>query len=330
MSVAVHREVRLVGRPQGVPGPEHFAVVEVPVPSPGVGELLVRNRLMGVAAAMRTLMGPDVGLPMPGYSPGSVLWGPALGEVVEGDGFEPGTLVAHNLGWREYAVVPRDQARVVEPGLPEAAHLSQVSTAWFSVERAARVREGDTVFVTGAAGGVGTLAGQFARVRGAGRVIGSTGSAHKARYLVNELGFDGVVLRGAEPIETQLRAQAPEGVDAVIDNVGGEHLVAALAVARRGARIALVGSLSTQVGGGFSAPVRIDAASLILRSITLTGFSGADHLDARAEAITAFAAALRAGTVVFPHTRLSGLDQAPRALWELLEGRHTGAVVVEV
>jgi NADPH-dependent curcumin reductase CurA len=332
--MTTQREVHLAARPEGTLSTDHFHVVEVPVPEPGSGQVLVRNRLMSVTAVMRTLMVGDARLPMPVYEPGGPLWGPAIGEVIAAPGTDlaPGSLVTHDHGWREYAVVDAAEvAQVDHAAVPDVAvHLSQAFTAWMGVVRAAEVRSGDTVFVTGAAGGVGSLAGQFARLRGAKRVIGSTGSARKGRYLVEELGYDAVVVRGAGPIEDQLRAAAPDGIDAVFDNVGGEQLSAALAVARRGARVALVGTLSGQVSGDFTATVEIDTGSLIVRGITLRGIAGVDHLDAVPQAMREFGQGLRDGTVVFPHTRLSGIDQAPRALCELLEGRHIGAVLVEL
>ncbi|MEV0704548.1 NADP-dependent oxidoreductase [Saccharopolyspora sp. NPDC050389] len=329
---ATHREVHLVSRPKGPLRDEHFRVVEVPVPEPG--QVLVRNQLMSVAAVMRTLMQSDAELPIPPFQPGEALWGPAIGSVVAAPGTElrPGDLVSHNLGWREYAVADAaDVQRIDRDALPDvAAHLSQGFTAWLGIVRGAEVRPGDTVFVTGAAGGVGTLAGQFAKLRGAPRVIGSTGSRRKGRHLVDELGYDAVVIRGAGPIEDQLRTAAPDGIDAVFDNVGGEQLSAALAVARRGARIALVGALSGQLTGGFAAPVEIDSGSLILRGITLRGLSGSDHLGAIPQWMEEFGRALRTGDVTFPHVRLPGIHRAPLALCELLEGRHLGAVLVEL
>ncbi|QWF85250.1 MDR family NADP-dependent oxidoreductase [Amycolatopsis sp. CA-230715] len=334
MSFGSHREVRLVRRPSGPLRDGDLRVVEVPVPRPGTGEVLVRNRMISVTAVMRSLMDGEIGLPMPSYEPGQVLWGPAVGEVVEaGDtGLASGDLVAHQQGWREYAAVDAGAVRPVDTqALPDlAGHLSQGVTAWLGVVRGGEVRAGDTVFVTGASGGVGSLAGQVARLRGATSVIGSTGSRSKVDYLLGELGYDAVVVRGEGGVEEQLRAAAPDGIDVVFDNVGGEQLVAALAVARHGARVALVGTMSSQVSGGFSAPVEIDTGALIMRGIKLHGFAVADHLDAVAEATREFGRGMAEGTIVFPHSRLSGIDEAPRALRELLGGRHIGAVVVEL
>ncbi|WP_328689623.1 NADP-dependent oxidoreductase [Streptomyces caniferus] len=335
MTPRTHREVRLAARPQGPVTDDLFEIVEVPVPEPGPGQVLVRNTVMGVAAVMRTLMDETSVVPMPSYEIGEPLHGAAVGEVVAAPGtdLQPGDLVEHRLGWREYAVVDADQAHRLDPGLlPDpAACLSQGPTAWMGVVRGAEVRPGDTVFITGAAGGVGSLAGQIARLRGAARIIGSTGSREKADRLIKEFGYDAVVIRGGGPMEEQLRAAAPEGIDAVFDNVGGEQLQAALALANRGARIAIVGALAGQLSGDTTATkVEIDTLALLSHSITLRGVALYEHLDLIPEWNQRFGEGLREGTLTFPHVRLQGIEQAPRALRELTEGRHLGAVLVEL
>ncbi|MGW3433349.1 zinc-binding dehydrogenase [Streptomyces melanosporofaciens] len=334
---ATHREVRLAALPEGALTPGHFEVVTAPVPAPGPGQVLVRNRLMSVSAVMRplTLADPDtLGLPQLLHKTGEVMRGPALGEVISAPGTElaPGTLVRHRAGWREYALLDAAQASPIDPeALPDpAAHLSQGFTAWLGVVRGAGVRPGDTVFVTGAAGGVGSLAGQFARLHGAERVIGSTGSRRKADRLTRELGYDAVVLRDAGPIEERLRAAAPDGIDVLFDTVGGEQLRAAVAVARRNARFALVGALAAQLSDDASAPTGISTLALIARGVTLRGISAMDHQDAMPAYLREFGRALRAGALTYPYTRLTGIDRAPGALCELLEGRHLGAVLVEL
>ncbi|MFI1337239.1 MDR family NADP-dependent oxidoreductase [Streptomyces sp. NPDC020845] len=335
---ATHRQVLLAARPEDTLTTDHFEVTTAPVPEPGPGQVLVRNRLMNVAAVMRplTIADPDsFALTQLLQRPGNPMHGPAIGEVVTaapGTDLAPGELVRHRLGWREYAVVDAAEAERLSPGaLPDpAAYLSQGFAAWLGVVRGAEVRDGDTVFVSGAAGGVGTLAGQFARLHGAARVIGSTGSPRKAEYLVKELGYDAAVVRGAGPIEDQLREAAPDGIDALFDNVGGEQLLAALAVARRGARFALVGALSAQLTGDAMATVPISTFDLIARGITLRGTAAFDHMDAYPQYEREFGRALSEGTMTYPHTRLRGVEQAPRALCELVEGRHVGAVLVEL
>lgn len=334
---ATHREVRLAALPNGALATGHFEVVSAPMPRPGPGQVLVRNRLMSVAAVMRPLNLADhdgSGLSQLLNQVGDVMMGPAIGEVISAPGtnLAPGTLLRHYAGWREYAVLeaaealPLNTAVLADP----AAYLSQGFPAWLGVVRGAEVRPGDTVFVTGAAGGVGSLAGQFARLHGAARVIGSTGSREKADRLIDELGYDAVVIRGAGPIEEQLRAAAPDGIDALFDNVGGEQLQAALALARQGARFAIVGALAAQMSDDAMAQTGISTLTLILRGITLRGITLLEHLDAVPEYAREFGRALREGTISYPYTRLTGIDQAPCALVELAEGRHFGAVLVEL
>ncbi|MGP8298480.1 MDR family NADP-dependent oxidoreductase [Streptomyces inhibens] len=332
---AMHREVRLAARAEGELTAHHFTIAEVAVPEPEPGQVLVRTRVMAVTAAMRTRM-TGARLPMPSFVPGAALWGSAVGEVVAapGGGFTPGELVHHPYGWREFASVEESRVRRLAPdALPTAAaHLSQGATAWGALRRAAEVRPGDTVFVTGAAGGVGSLAGQLARRLGAGRVVGSTGSERKAARLRAELGYDDTIVRGAGPIERQLRRAAPDGIDVLLDTVGGEQLTAALAVARPDARFALVGVLSSQLGGdgGAVAPVELDAGLIITRRVALRGFGLYAHPDLPREWTKEFGQGLRDGSLVFPHALLKGIEQAPRALCELTQGRHVGAVLVEL
>ncbi|WP_432142801.1 MDR family NADP-dependent oxidoreductase [Streptomyces sp. bgisy084] len=332
---AVHREVRLASQVEGELTARHFTIAEVPVPEPRAGEVLVRNRVMAVTAVMRSQM-TGIRLPMPSFVPGEALWGSAVGEVVAapGGGFTPGELVHHPCGWREFAAVEESRVRRLAPdALPTAAaHLSQGATAWGALRLAAEVRPGDTVFVSGAAGGVGSMAGQLARRLGAGRVVGSTGSERKAARLRAELGYDDTIVRGAGPIERQLRRAAPGGIDVLLDTVGGEQLTAALAVARPDARFALVGALSGQLGGdrGGIAPVELDPGLIITRRVTLRGFGLYAHPDLPQEWTKEFGQGLREGTLVFPHALLRGIEQAPQALRELTQGRHIGAVLVEL
>lgn len=332
------REVRLTTVPDGLPRSEHFTVVRTSLPAPGPGQVLVRNRYFLVFPGLRTLIGGEVdGLPLPALHAGDVLFGPAVGEVVAAPAGSPlrvGDTVSHLLGWREYALADASGCTPLDDTLPDpVAHLSPGSAAYGALTRLAEVRAGDTVFVTGAAGAVGSLAGQIARLLGAGRVIGSTGSPEKAERLVSELGYDAVVLRGAEPVADQLARLAPEGIDVLLDNVAGEQLVAALGAARQGARFALVGALSGQMSAdraGGSAPVEIDAFRLLAKGVSLRGYSGADHPGAAAEWTGRFGAWLRSGEIRFPHVRIPGIDRAPRALQDMIGGRHFGAVVVEL
>jgi NADPH-dependent curcumin reductase CurA len=327
------REVRLVAQPERLPEPADLAVVHTPLPVPGEGEVLVRNRFFHVFAALRTLMGGSVaGAPFPALRPGDTLFGAAIGEVVtapEDSGVRPGDLVAHLRGWREYAAVA-DYTPLDPAGLPDpVAHLAPGRTAYGALTRAAKVRPGDTVFVSGGAGSVGSLAGRLARLLGAGRVIGSTGSPAKAARMVAELGYDAAVVRGGEPLESQLAEAAPDGIDVLFDNVGGEDLRAAIATARTGARFVLVGALSGQLsahGPGTTAPVELDTFPLIVKQITMVGYGAPPGLQE--EWLERFGGWLRSGDLTFPYVRVEGIDQAPQALHDVTHGRHVGTVVV--
>jgi 2-alkenal reductase len=327
----------LAAVPTGLPEPDDLTVAETPVPIPGPGEVLVRNRFFTVFAALRTLLGGVQGAPLPGLRQGDTLFGPAIGEVVaspDGSGPRPGDLVQHMLGWREYAVVPAAECHPVGDVLPDpVAHLAQGTTAYGALTRAVKVRPGETVFVSGGAGSVGSMAGQIARLLGARRVVGSTGSSWKAEQMVAGLGYDAVVVRDGAPIAEQLAKAAPDGIDVCFDNVGGEDLRAAIVVANRSARFALVGALSGQLAqhaAGTTAPVEIDSYQLILKQITMAGYSAQGATEVRAEWTERFAGWLGAGTIEFPHVRLEGIGQAPRALHDLLTGRYVGTVVVSV
>ncbi|MER5865937.1 NADP-dependent oxidoreductase [Kitasatospora sp. NPDC002040] len=327
------RAVRLSAVPEGLPEAHHFELVQTPLPAPGEGEVLVRNRYFSVFPGLRTLIGGEVdGVPLPPLRPGDTLFGPAVGEVLDG-ALPPGTLVSHYAGWREHAVLPAGSFALLDPALPDpAAQLSMGEAAYGALTRLAEVRPGDTVLVTGAAGGVGSLAGRIARLLGAGRVIGSTSSAAKGDRLTGELGYDAALLRDSgTPFGVQLAEAAPDGIDVLVDSVGGEQLAAAVLAGRAGARFALVGAVSGQFApdrAGGSAPAVLDTFRIVVNGISLRGYRGSEHPGVAAEWTARFGGWLRSGEITFPHTVLPGIERAPGALRELIDGRHVGAVLV--
>ncbi|MEV8515205.1 NADP-dependent oxidoreductase [Dactylosporangium sp. NPDC051484] len=336
------REVRLAARPEGLPRPEHFDVVTIPLPRPAAGQVLVRNRFFRVSASLRMMISQGAeevrGVPFPALSPGDTLREEAVGEVVSaptGSGLCPGDLVAHFLGWREYAVVDETACTRLEGTLPDpAAYLGPGQTAYAALTRGVHVRPGDTVFVSAGGSAIGSMAGQIARLLGADRVIGSTGSPDKAERLISELGYDAAVVRGTdEPLAAQLVKAAPGGIDVFLDNVGGDQLQAAVTAARDGARFILVGALSGQLapcGTGRTAPVELDSFQLLMKKISIRGYSADDDPEVRSEWLRRFGDWLRSGGIAFPCVRITGIDRAPEALLQVIEGRHLGTVVVEL
>lgn len=319
-----HHEIRLAATVSGATSPsrEHFQLIEVPKPTVGAGQVLVRNRWMTVSAAMRTLMG-DSPVPMPMYTVGNTLHGPAIGEVVESDdpAHPVGTWVRHRFGWREFAVVAQPEQISPAMGAEDAAvWLGQGLTAYVGLRVAADVRPGDTVLVTGAAGAVGASAGQIARLLGAARVVGTSGKPD----LLPSLGYDVAVAR-SEP--ERLRAAAPDGFDVVFDTVGGPLLAHALELTRPGARVALCGALAHQLAGE-SATVPINVMTLIGRRVTVRGFTASDHDAARDQWARHSSEWRETGRLRFPHVSIDGLAGAPGALIDLIAGRHHGTVLV--
>ncbi|MEU4116100.1 NADP-dependent oxidoreductase [Kitasatospora sp. NPDC028055] len=332
------RVVRLTARPEGLPGPEHFTVTEEPLPAPGPGEALVRNRAFLVFPGLRILIsGQGSDLPLPHIAPGDALFGPALGEVLAApaDGpLRPGDLVTHLHGWRDQLVADAGQFTPVPTGFPDpTALVSAASAGYGALTRSAPVRPGDVVLVTAAAGAVGTLAGQIARLLGAARVIGTTRSPAKAERLTAELGYDTVLVPGERPFAEQLAEAAPEGLDVVLDLVGGEQLTAAVDAARRGARFALVGAVSGQLDParrGGDSPAVIDSFRVTTHGLSLRGFTVLDHPDLEAEWRERLGSWLSSGDLVFPRTPVAGIERAPQALTRVFTGDTFGATLVEL
>jgi NADPH-dependent curcumin reductase CurA len=334
------REVRLAINPSGLPRAEHFEVVTAPLTVPKQDEVLVRNLYFRVSSSLRMMISEGAadiaGVPFPALRPGDALAEEAVGEVISapaGRGLSPGDLVLHFFGWREHAVVPVSECQRVEDILPDpAAHLSHGWTAYAALTRGVDIRPGDSVFVSSAAGAIGSMAGQIARMVGAAKVFGSTSSQDKANRLISDLGYDAVVIRDGKPIGDQLAELAPEGLDVVVDNVGGEQLQAVVAAARRGARILVLGALSGQLkpsGAGRSAPVELDSFQLLLKEITIRGYSADRDAALRPEWTRKFAAWLRSGEISIPHAIVEGIEHAPQALEDTIAGRFFGTVLVK-
>ena len=329
------REVRLAARPHGEPTLSDFEVAEVDVPGPGDGQLRVRNRFMSVDPYMRGRMN-DVKSYAPPFVVGEVMTGGAVGEVLESNSadFVAGDKVLSQLGWREFAVANAGQfRRLDDAGLPLSAYLGVLGmtglTAWVGVVDIGTVQGGETFFVSGAAGAVGGLAGQIARLRGASRVIGSAGSAEKVRHLVDKLGFDSAINYRTSPVAEQLRRSAPDGIDVYFDNVGGEHLEAAIASLRVHGRVAACGMISLY-NATEPPPGPRNISMIVGKRLTIRGFLVGDHQHRLPDFLAEMGGWLREGKIHAPETVFDGIDSAPSAFIGLLHGENTGKMVVQL
>jgi len=329
------REFHLAARPEGTPGPEHFRLVETQLADPGPGQLLVRNEVLSVDPYMRGRMN-DVKSYVPPFQLDAPLDGGAVGTVVASgeESIPVGAHVLHAAGWRDYALIDAKHATVVDTALaPATAYLNALGmiglTAWGGLLIAAEFKAGDTVFVSGAAGAVGSLAGQIARLKGAARVVGSAGGEAKAKALVERFGYDAAIDYRAGDLRGQLAAAAPDGIDVYFDNVGGEHLEAALGAARRHGRIALCGAIA-QYNATSPTPGPRNLALAIGKRLTLRGFIVSDYFGRNKEFVEEMASWLAQGRVVALETVVHGLERTPEAFISLFSGANTGKLVVTV
>jgi len=328
------QEIQLAARPQGEPRDADFRLAEVEVGDPQPGQVLVRNRWMSVDPYMRGRMN-DARSYVPPFELGAPLQGGAIGEVVESaaDGIAPGDVVLHELGWREYALVKAKHARPIDTEIaPEQSYLGVLGmpglTAYVGLLDIAALAEGDEVFVSGAAGAVGGLAGQIAKLRGH-RVIGSAGSPEKVEHLLGELGFDAAFNYRDGKVSALLREAAPEGIDVYFDNVGGEHLEAAIGALRPRGRVAMCGAIS-QYNATEPAPGPRNLSLAVGKRLTLRGFIVRDHDDRMADFAREVGGWLREGRLHHRETVVDGLERAPEAFMGLLRGENTGKMLVRL
>jgi len=330
-------EVRLASRPTGWPTADNFEIAEVEVPTPAEGQLLVRNVVMSVDPYMRGRMN-DVKSYVPPFQVGKPLDGGAVGEVVAigagVEGFAVGDNVLHGLGWREYAAVPAAHSVKVDGSIaPLSAYLGVLGmpglTAYAGLLATAEFKEGDTVFVSGAAGAVGQLVGQIARLKGASRVIGSAGSADKVKYLVEELGFDAAFNYKEGPVAEQLAAAAPDGIDVYFDNVGGEHLEAAIGALNVHGRVTICGAIAQYNDTEPPAAPR-NLVQVIAKRLTLRGLLVGDHKDLQQQFVAEVGAWIASGELKYTETTIEGgAAQAPSAFLGMLRGDNTGKMLVQ-
>jgi len=326
------RAWHLKSRPNGMPTDDNFELKDTALPEVGDGMMRVRNHWLSVDPYMRGRMN-DVKSYVPAFQVGEPMDGGAIGEVIESkaEGFSPGDLVQHMSGWRDEAVIPaRTAQKLPNLGVPPEQFLGVLGvtgiTAYFGLLDAASAKGGDIVFVSAAAGAVGSVVVQVAKAKGM-TVIGSAGGPEKCEF-VRSLGADHVIDYKAGPVLKSLAAAAPEGIDVYFDNVGGDHLDAALAIARNNARFAICGMIE---GYNTGQPTSLRFIMRIIAArIRLKGFIVFDYFPRMAEFYAEMGPWVANGTVKSRETVVEGLENTPDAFLGLFKGENTGKMLVKL
>ena len=333
MSNNVSREIRLASRPTGRPTAANFAMAQIELPPLQDGQVLVRNLFMSVDPYMRGRMNEGKSY-VPPFELDRPLEGGAVGEVIasRAAAFQPGDAVTSNFGWREcFVAAPRDLHPVSREVQPLSVYLGALGstgmTAWVGLNLA-EVKAGEAVYISGAAGAVGHVAGQLAKIRGC-RVIGSAGSMEKVRFLREECGFDHAFDYKTGPVLEQLNLAMPGGIDVYFDNVGGEALEAALAALRLNGRIIACGGIS-----GYNEekprPGPSNLFNVITKRLTMKGLIVRDWLDRQAEFQREVGGYIQSGRLMNKETVVTGLDAAVGAFLGLFAGRNIGKMIVKL
>ena len=329
------REIRLKSRPVGLPTAANFELVSVDLSGPGPGEVQVRNTWMTVDPYMRGRMN-DVKSYTPPFQLGEVLQGGAVGEVIASNdpSLKVGDLVQSGNGWREAFNAPASTVQKLEThGLPPEAFLGVAGmpglTAYVGLLKIAALKPGDVVFVSGAAGAVGSVVCQIAKLKGH-KVIASAGGPEKVKFLKEELGVDVAIDYKATPdLTAALMAAAPEGIDVYFENVGGEHLEAALNAAAPYARFAICGMIS-QYNATAPVPGPRNMALIIGKNLRLEGFIVSNHWDMMPAFIKDLAEWSAAGKLKWKQTVKEGIEKAPEAFLGLFSGDNFGKMLVKL
>jgi NADPH-dependent curcumin reductase CurA len=333
MTQIISREIQLASRPTGIPTAANFTMAHTTLAPLNDQQVLVRNLFMSVDPYMRGRMNEGKSY-VPQFEIGKPLEGGAVGEVIESraTGFKPGDIVTSGFGWREYfSAAPQELQLVSSEFQPLSVYLGALGmtglTAWAGLKQG-EVKAGETVYISGAAGAVGSVAGQLAKIRGC-RVIGSAGSVGKVTFLRKECGFDVAFNYNDGPVLEQLKKNAPDGIDVYFDNVGGESLEAALTVLRLHGRIIACGGIS-----GYNAekpiPGPVNLFNITTKRLTMKGLMVFDWLEHQAEFREEMGGYFRAGKLKHKETVVEGIDQAVAAFIGLFHGQNLGKMVVKL
>ena len=319
--------------PKGQLGLEHFRMTESEIPTAGEGQVLVRTRYISLDAANRAWM--QGATYRAALASGDVMAGGALAEVITShvDHLKPGDLVFADTGWQDYAVLPAKRLKAL-PALTPLTHLLSVYgvaglTAYHGLIECGRPKAGETVVVSAAAGSVGSLVGQIAKILGC-TVLGVAGGTEKCAWLVDELGFDAAVDYKAGEIRRALRAKCPNGIDVYFDNTGGDILEACLFNMNQGGRIACCGAVSQYDGAAPAHGPRGIPGLIVTKRLTMAGFIVSDYADKDAKALADLQAWVADGRLKVKEDIIQGLQAAPAALIGLLAGENRGKRMVKV
>ncbi len=336
MSSNVNRQFRLKSRPVGKIKTTDFDLVEEPVPTPGPGEAVIRNLYLSLDPTNRIWMS-DMDQYMPPVEIGAVMRGGGIGKVVasNSDAYKVGDTVSGLLGWQDYYVAgPNDEIPVgvlpaeLPVGLPTMLGACGLTglTAYFGLLELGQPKEGETVLVSAAAGAVGSVVGQIAKLKGC-RAVGIAGGPDKCKWIVEELGFDAAIDYKAPDWRDQLAAVTPDGIDVNFENVGGEIMEAVMARMNLFSRMPLCGMIS---GYNTDEPMRADFSPILMRRINVRGFIVTDFLEKYAEATMELATWVATGKIKSQETIVDGLESAPTAVNKLFEGENLGKLVVKI
>ncbi|MEO8927138.1 MAG: NADP-dependent oxidoreductase [Caulobacteraceae bacterium] len=328
-----NRQIVLAQLPEGRLGPEHFRLTEGAVPAPAEGEVLLKTLYVSLDAANRAWM--QGATYRSALKAGDVMAGGALAEVVESRaaGLSPGDLVFADTGWQDHAALPARHLTAL-PRLEPLTHLLSVYgiaglTAYFGLIECGRPKAGESVVVSAAAGSVGSLVGQIAKIKGC-KVVGIAGGAAKCALLTGELGFDAAVDYKAGDLRRALRAACPDGINVYFDNVGGEVLEAALFNMATHGRIACCGAVSQYDGAAPPYGPRGVPGLIVTKRLTLTGFVVMDFYEKRGAALAELKSWVDDGRLKVREDVIDGLENLPAALIGLLAGDNVGKRMVKV
>ena len=327
------REIRLVSRPSGMPTAANFNQTQIELPPLPDQQVLVRNRFMSVDPYMRGRMNEGKSY-VPPFELGKVLEGGAVGEVIESRAreFKPGDTVTSKFGWREYFMATPKELHPVSREVPSLSiYLGALGmtgmTAWVGLNLV-DVKAGDVIFISGAAGAVGNMAGQLAKLRGC-KVIGSAGSAEKVKFLREECGFDIAFNYKTGPTREQLTLEVPDGIDVYYDNVGGETLEAALSALQVNGRIIACGGIASY-NAAKPKPGPANLFNITTKRLTMKGMIVGDWLHRQAEFEKEVGDYFRAGKLKNKETVVPGIENAVDAFIGLFAGKNIGKMVVKL